>query len=162
MKEIERKFLINVNKLMSEIRFNIEDNKIIDNYNIEQGYLSKDDGVTIRIRIQNTTGFITIKGKTENISRDEFEYEIPIQDAMELLNMCGKTIIKKRIVIEYCEKLWYIDIFDGDNKGLVIAEIELKDENENFSSPSWLIKEASNDSKYYNSKLINKPYNTWE
>jgi adenylate cyclase len=157
MKEIERKFIVDKYKLMSEIR-SIE---IVDKYQIEQGYLCN-NGITVRIRIQDTTGFVTIKGKTENISRDEFEYEIPIQDAKDLLKMCDKTIIKERTVIEYGKKHWDVDIFSGENKGLVVAEIELKEENEFFLSPSWLIKEVSNDSKYYNCNLIKFPYNTWE
>ena len=158
MKEIERKFLVDKYKLIDDIR----SINIIDKFNIEQGYLCKDDGITVRIRIQNLTGFITIKGKTENISRDEYEFEIPIQDAKDLLKMCDKTIIKGRTVVEYCEKHWYVDIFDGENKGLIVAEIELKDENEEFSSPSWLIKEVSDDARYYNSNLISNPYNTWQ
>jgi adenylate cyclase len=157
MKEIERKFLVDKYKLMSDIR----SINIIDKYQIEQGYLCKDDGITVRIRIQNIIGFITIKGKTKNISRDEYEFEIPLKDANDLLKMCDKTIIKERTVIEHFDKHWYVDIFDGENKGLVVAEIELKDENEEFSLPSWLLKEVSHDSRYYNSNLISDPFNNW-
>ena len=158
MKEIERKFLVDKYKLLS----NIKSTDIIEDFNIEQGYLCKEDGITVRIRIQDDTGFITIKGKTENISRDEYEYEIPLQDAKDLLKMCDKTIIKERLVIEYCKKNWYVDIFDGNNIGLVVAEIELKNEDEEFSSPDWVLKEVSDDARYYNSNLISNPFNTWQ
>lgn len=155
MKEIERKFLVDVNKLL------LTTNKVVEENQIEQGYLCKDDGKTVRIRIQDQTGFLTIKGKLENISRNEFEFKIPIEDAKELLKMCDKTIVKKRITIKYDKKYWFIDVFDNENRGLVIAEIELKKEKEKVSLPKWLLKEVSNDSKYYNCNLISNPFNTW-
>lgn len=150
--EIERKFLVD---------FDLIDPKtIISTSIIEQGYLS--DKPTVRIRIQDDEAFITIKGETKGITRQEFEYDIPFEDAESMMKLCNKTISKKRIFIDYKKKLWSIDIFDGDNKGLIVAEIELQDENEEFDIPHWVTKEVSDDKRYYNSNLIKNPYKNWK
>jgi len=152
-KEIERKFLVDLT------RVNLNPFKTTD---IQQGYLTDDGKKVIRIRIEDDKAFITIKGKTEGISRDEFEYEIPHADGIQLIGMCKKTITKKRTTIYFSEKYWTVDVFSGANQGLVIAEIELKDEKEYFAIPPWTIKEVSEESKYYNSNLIKKPYKRWK
>jgi CYTH domain-containing protein len=152
-KEIERKFLVDLNKF--------ESTKFCTSWTatIKQGYLSKEP--TVRVRIENSKGFITIKGKTENITRDEFEYEIPLEDAEALLNLCEKIISKDRITVKYDHKYWTIDVFEDENFGLVLAEIELKDEDEEVQIPDWVIKEVSDDSRFYNVNLIEKPYKSW-
>jgi len=154
MNEIERKFLIDLNKL---------DISKLTNWTckIEQGYLCDNIKKTIRIRVVDDKSYITIKGETKNITRKEFEYEIPYNEAVEILKICDKTIIKKRITINYDKKYWYIDIFEGENEGLVIGEIELNSENEKFNLPPWATTEVSNDCRYYNVNLINNPYNSW-
>ncbi len=153
MIEIERKFLITETSFL----------KKLTGTNYTQGYLSTDPHKTVRVRIAGRTGFLTIKGKTQNISRTEFEYEIPLNDAQELIKLCDKPIIEKtRYLVTVDQHIWEVDIFEGENKGLIIAEIELKSENEKFTSPDWLGKEVSSDKRYYNSLLIKKPYSTWE
>ena len=151
-KEIERKFLVDLDLLDSKT--------IVSTAIIEQGYLS--DKPTVRIRIQDDESYITIKGETVGITREEFEYDIPLEDAKSMMKMCDKTISKKRIFVDYKEKLWSIDIFNGDNKGLIVAEIELEDEDEQFDLPSWVTKEVSDDKRYYNSNLIKNPYKKWK
>jgi adenylate cyclase len=152
-KEIERKFLVDLTKL---------DTKKYTNWtvSIQQGYLSTGHA-TVRIRIEDKKGFITIKGKTEGISRNEYEYEIPFEDATELIKMCKKTIFKKRTTIKFNQRYWVVDVFEGDNEGLVIAELELKSEKEKFSLPPWVLNEVSSEDKYYNCKLIDNPYKNW-
>ena len=152
MKEIERKFLVNMEKLWGTTPEKTTD--------IEQGYLTKDDKKTIRIRIENEKGYITVKGKTTGITRDEFEYEISLDDAKQMIKMCDKTLSKRRSYIQYKGKLWTVDVFSGENDGLVVAEIELQSEDEEFETPDWAIKEV-NENKYNNSNLIDNPYKNW-
>lgn len=154
-KEIERKFLVDLSKLDLSKHTNWT-------ADIQQGYLSENIEKSIRIRIEDTKGFITIKGGTNKISRDEFEYSIPVSDAKKLIKMCDKTIIKKRTTIKYNKRYWIIDVFEGDNKGLVVAEIELKNEKEKFALPPWVTTEVSHDSKYYNLQLLRNPFSKWE
>ena len=154
-KEIERKFLVDLTKL---------DTKKYTNWtvNIEQGYLSENIERSIRIRIEDKKAFITIKGNTDKITRDEFEYDIPFDDAIKLIKMCDKTIIKKRTTIKFNQRYWIIDTFEGDNEGLIVAEIELKNEKEKFALPPWVTEEVSYDSKYYNLQLLRNPYKNWK
>jgi len=154
-KEIERKFLVDLSKL---------DTKKYTNWTteIQQGYLSENIERTIRIRTDDKKAFITIKGRTQNITRSEYEYEIPIEDAEELLKLCDKTIIKKRTMIKYNQRYWSIDVFEGENEGLIVAEIELKSEKEKFALPPWITEEVSNDSRYLNVQLLRNPYNKWK
>lgn len=154
MIEIERKFLVK-NK---DYKFNSEENLIV------QGYLNSDKERTVRIRISNNKGFITIKSKTEGISRKEFEYEIPIHEAKDILeNICEKPIIKKmRYKVDFEGYIWEIDEFLNENEGLILAEIELKDENDIFEKPEWVGEEVSNDPRYFNSSLISFPYEKWK
>jgi CYTH domain-containing protein len=152
-KEIERKFLVDLSKI------NLTECKTTS---IEQGYLTDDREKIIRIRIEDEKSFITIKGKTVGVTRNEYEYEIPYADATDLICMCKKTISKKRSYVEFQGKHWIVDVFEGDNEGLVVAELEMKSEDEQFELPPWSKAEVSHKSRYYNSNLIKKPFNKWK
>lgn len=151
-KEIERKFLVKDNWQPQGAGIKIA-----------QGYLSTVPERTVRVRIKDDKGYLTIKGKNEGISRAEFEYEIPLQDAEALLRLAEQPVLEKT---RYLEKqgdfLWEIDVFAGDNEGLVVAEIELSTEETVFSRPSWLGEEVSGDVRYYNANLIKMPYSLWK
>jgi adenylate cyclase len=152
--EIERKFLIEKD-LWYALKKPIGED-------ITQAYLVNEPGKVIRIRVTDSNGFITIKGPTENLTRLEFEYPVPREDALEILNLFGsKRIEKTRYKIEFHGHLWEIDEFFGDNEGLVIAEIELKSQEESFDKPSWLGEEVTHDHRYYNSYLSEHPYIKW-
>lgn len=160
-KEIERKFLVKKNwKRLAGI-----DNKA--GTFIEQGYIYSSNTI-VRVRtitpalnsIQQKTAFLTIKSKPapKSISRDEYEYEIPFSDAVEMLNLCeSKPISKKR----YNLGDWEVDEFFGSNRGLTLAEIELTSENQQFSIPNWISTEVTNDVRYYNNYLSTRPFKLW-
>jgi CYTH domain-containing protein len=113
-------------------------------------------GKTVRVRTKGEKGYLTIKGKTTGITRAEFEYEIPLEHALELLtNFCDKTLSKERYTLTFKEKIWEIDVFHGALEGLIVAEIELEDEAEIFEKPEWILDEVSYDPRYYNSQLVN-------
>ncbi len=153
--EIERKFLVKKD-LWNKKR------KHLDHTFIRQGYLNRNAERTVRVRVRDNNGFLTVKGKNEGISRKEFEYDIPLKDAKQLLELCeGGLIEKRRYTLSYDGMLWEIDEFFGDNEGLIIAELELEDEKESFSLPEWIEKEVSTDNRYYNSNLIKEPFNKW-
>lgn len=127
-----------------------------------QGYLNRDKERTVRIRLTDKEAFICVKGITEGASRMEFEYEIPAGDAEQLLKLCEGGIIHKiRHTVIHEGFKWEIDEFFGDNTGLVLAEIELKAEDQIFEKPRWLGKEVTDDPRYFNSSLAAKPYNQW-
>jgi CYTH domain-containing protein len=127
-----------------------------------QGYISKDQNHTVRVRIAGTKGFITIKGAVKGISRPEFEYAIPVDDARELMKLCrGPLIEKTRFRINHDGLVWEIDEFCGENKGLVIAEVELSDAAQQVNLPSWIGREVSGDPRYYNSSLSSHPFSSW-
>ncbi len=154
-KEIERKFLVN-NEDIQEV-LNISESKYC-----AQTYLSKDEYKIVRVRILDEKGFLTIKSKVTGISRDEFEYEIPFEEAQQMIRLFGKSVIEKtRYLYPIGEHTWEIDVFDGQNKGLIVAEIELDSENEVFKKPAWLTKEVTGDPKYYNSNLQSNPFQSW-
>ena len=145
--EIERKFLVD-SRRWNNIR--PENGK-----SIIQGYLSKSADLTVRIRIKGNAAFITVKGATENISRTEFEYEIPVAEAQEMLDrFCPKKIKKIRYKIDFRGFTWEVDEFERPNKGLILAEIELLNENATFPLPDWLLEEVSGQPEYYNSNMI--------
>ncbi|MBR2179259.1 MAG: CYTH domain-containing protein [Selenomonadaceae bacterium] len=151
-REIERKFLVKKESFKPTG----------DGEYIAQGYLSSTPERTVRVRIKDHRGYLTVKGKNTGISRSEFEYEIPESDAKELLELCEPSIIvKHRYNINVNGSNWEVDLFEGDNEGLIVAEIELKSENETFSKPNWVGEEVSFDSRYYNSKLSKKPFKFW-
>tara|TARA_B100000965_G_scaffold384423_1_gene384618 strand:- start:202 stop:663 length:462 start_codon:yes stop_codon:yes gene_type:complete len=151
-KEIERKFLINPKLLPRDLT----------GKSYIQGYLSINNNGIVRVRKEGDISKLTIKSHQKGISRDEFEYQIPINDADKMLQLCEKNIVKKiRYKTTYNGKIWEIDEFQDDNKGLWIAEIELSSENENFDLPDWIILEVTNNKKYFNSYLSQNPYLTW-
>ena len=152
--EIERKFLVHKDK------WNLVSKPKKDFY--RQGYLFSDSNKTIRVRQTNDKGYITIKGSVIGLSRPEFEYEIPKADAEELLNQFSVSeLIKVRYKILFKNKIWEVDEFLGDNLGLIVAEIELEHENEQFEIPDWIANEVTDDNKYYNSCLAKTPYCNW-
>lgn len=151
-KEIERKFLVQANWQPQD-----------EGIKIAQGYLSTVPERTVRVRIKGDKGYLTIKGKNQGISRAEFEYEIPIGDAEELLKLAEQPILSKtRYLEQHGNRLWEIDVFAGENQGLVVAEVELPDEQAEFSRPDWLGQEVSGDVRYYNANLIKKPFSLWK
>lgn len=155
--EIERKFLIDHSKWNALI-------KPQPNYFI-QGYLHSEPGKTIRVRATNDNGFITIKGKSssDGLSRSEFEYKIPKEEALELLsNFTTQTIEKNRYEILFESNVWEVDVFEGDNIGLIVAEIELESAEQPFEKPDWVREEVTSDFRYFNSALIDKPFKDWE
>lgn len=145
-KEIERKFLVKYNNLEKYL-------ELSGGIGINQGYISEYPNPTVRIRMlgPHFSAKLTIKGETDGITRDEYEYDIPISDAKEMLQMCPKILSKTRYIFGRFE----IDVFHGNLEGLVIAEIELESEDEEFEVPSWFGPEVSHDSRFYNSNLIN-------
>ncbi len=150
--EIERKFLVNTN-IWSP---GDAGTRLI------QAYLGLDPLPVVRIRIKAEKAFLTIKGPSRTISRPEFEYEIPVDDAYELLKLAiSEPVEKTRYKIQHDGFLWEVDVFSGKNKGLVMAEIELKSENQHFSRPDWLLQEVSGDGRYYNSYLSEHPFQEW-
>lgn len=151
--EIERKFLVSSEDYKKDAR----------SFLFKQGYLSVTTGRTVRIRTYDNKGVITIKGKRHSFTRDEFEYEIPVDEADIMLeNLCIKPLIEKiRHFVFYEGNEWVIDEFLGVNKGLVVAEIELKSEDQTFEKPHWLGEEVTFDKRYGNSHLVSKPYCEW-
>ena len=151
--EIERKFLVNGN------RWRTLGTGIV----YCQGYISTTNGATVRVRIVGERGYLTIKGLTVGTSRPEFEYPIPIEDAQEMLNtLCDRPLIEKiRFTIEQADLIWEVDEFLGENQGLIIAEVELTDENQVIELPDWIGVEVSNDTRYFNANLAKHPFNKW-
>ncbi len=152
--EIERKFLV----INDDWRGIVE-----SEMQIVQAYLGNNEFSSTRIRIQDDKANINIKSATLGISRTEFEYAIPVVDAQLIIDdLCIKPVIKKtRFIVEHMNHTWEIDVFSGDNEGLIVAEIELSSPDETFEKPSWLGEEVSNDARYYNVCLVNNPYKTW-
>lgn len=156
MNEIERKFLVTSTEFLSE---SIRSNRIV------QGYLNSNPERTVRIRIKGTEGFITIKGKgnESGTTRFEWEKEIEVTEAEQLLLLCEDGVIDKvRYEIPFGKHLYEVDVFEGDNKGLIIAEIELENENESFEKPNWLGEEVTGDDRYYNASLSVSSYKNWQ
>ncbi|WP_299054370.1 CYTH domain-containing protein [uncultured Polaribacter sp.] len=153
--EIERKFLVKNDDFKSE--------SYSKKY-LKQGYLNTDKNRTVRIRISDKTAFITIKGKSNNAgtTRFEWEKEIQMQEAEALLLLCEPSIVEKtRYLVKAEPHTFEVDVFAGDNKGLIIAEIELKNETEKFIKPDWLADEVTGNVKYYNSNISKNPFKNW-
>jgi adenylate cyclase len=152
--EIERKFLVNKEKWSQVTK---EKQSLY-----RQGYIVSDPEKTIRVRLTDTAAFLTIKGLSVGISRTEFEYNIPVADAQQLLDdFCDSVVSKIRYFITHDNKLWEVDEFLGENEGLMVAEIELESEDESFSLPGWVGKEVTSEKKYSNSNLAKNPYKNW-
>lgn len=155
MIEIERKFLVISDAFKDEAH---------QKYRIIQGFLNRDPERTVRVRLKDDKGILTVKGLSsdDGLSRFEWEKEISKNDAKALLEFCEIGVIDKiRYEIKVNNHIFEVDEFFGDNEGLVIAEVELQSEDETFSKPDWLGEEVTGNIKYYNSQLSKQPYNTW-
>jgi len=128
-----------------------------------QGYLSREKGSTVRVRRVEERAFLTVKGPGDGLSRPEYEYEIPVADGQELLDtLCERPLIEKiRYLIHHAGMVWEVDEFLGDNRGLVVAEIELSSPGQRFEKPLWLGTEVTGDPRYYNSILSRQPFCGW-
>ena len=136
---------------------------LIKGKKIAQGYLQHDADKVVRVRVKENQGFLTVKGKNEGISRLEFEYEIPVSDAEKMLLLCDSGKVEKtRYEIPYMGFVWEVDEFEGENEGLLLAEVEMKSIDENPELPSWILKEVSDDKRYFNSYLSQFPFSTWK
>lgn len=152
--EIERKFLV-----VGEFK-----DKAYACSHIEQGYISSGNGRTVRVRIRDDKGFLTIKGPSDEagLARFEWEKEIPVDEARQLMNICMPgRIIKDRYLVHNGKHTIEVDEFFGENQGLIMAEIELESEDEEYLRPDFLGKEVTGDRKYYNSHLMRAPYTLW-
>ena len=153
-KEIERKFLVDIHRMAP----------LINGQRIQQGYLPMANKSVVRVRVLGESAYLTLKGETKGFSRSEFEYPIPLADAQAMITeLCeGPIVDKTRYNILHEEHTWEVDIFHGDNEGLIVAEIELEDEEEKFIPPEWVTKEVTGEPKYYNSNLLTHPFSQWE
>src|SRR5690554_6239978 len=155
MQEIERKFLVTSDDFKTQA---------IRQARIVQGFLNTNPSRTVRVRIYGTQGFITVKGKSNEtgMSRFEWEHEISVIEAEELMKLCEPGVIEKiRFEVKSGNHVFEVDEFLDENKGLIVAEVELNSETESFLKPSWIGKEVTGDVKYYNSNLSKKPYRKW-
>jgi len=152
--EVERKFLVTSDAWRAGA----------EACNIRQGYLCLGEETTVRVRIAGAQAFITVKSKTEGLSRAEFEYGIPLADAEAMLeNLCARPLIEKtRHAVEHAGKTWTIDVFEGENEGLVVAEVELTSPEEVVALPEWAGEEVTYDTRYRNSSLVNAPLGNGE
>jgi adenylate cyclase len=152
--EIERKFIVDTDRLSlsgSGKRY-------------RQGYLPAAGKTSVRVRICDDAAWLTLKGETVGASRLEFEYSIPVEDAEHILeSLCeGSIIDKTRHLLDHAGHTWEVDVFTGDNAGLVIAEVELQSEDEAVELPDWAVEEVTRDARYYNANLVREPYCNWE
>ena len=153
--EIERKYLVKNNSFIT---------KSHTVFSIKQGFLSSNKNRVVRIRVLDTIGYITVKGitSTDGTSRFEWEKEITLKEAEDLLSLCEEgVIVKKRYLINSGVHTFEVDVFEGDNLGLTVAEVELSSPNETFIQPNWLGKEVTGDPRYYNSSLSLFPFIKW-
>ncbi len=152
--EIERKFLVENDLWRAHV---------VSSSELKQAYISNQINATVRVRISGDKAFLTIKGPTSGISRDEFEYAIPVDDAKLMLDLrhAGVVIEKTRHKVRCGEHIWDLDIFYGENEGLRLAEVELKSETEEFQLPEWAGAEVTGDCRYANSRLAEEPYCNW-
>ncbi|MCX6318267.1 MAG: CYTH domain-containing protein [Bacteroidetes bacterium] len=154
-KEIERKFLVHTDKWQALTK--------PEGHHYRQGYLLTDPYKTIRVRVTPTTAFLTIKGLSVGATRTEYEYEIPADEATELLDQFSLSELEKtRCHISMGQHTWEVDVFAGDNAGLIVAEIELTGEEETFPIPEWIADEVTGEDRYYNSNLTIHPFKNWD
>lgn len=151
--EIERKFLVRLDRWRPQG----------PGTPYRQGYLSSRAERVVRVRLAGDQGWLTVKGPTTGLSRAEFEYAIPAEEAAAMLDgLCERPLIEKRRHVElHGGRRWEIDVFEGDNRGLVVAELELAREDEPFERPDWLGEEVSQDRRYANASLVTHPYSRW-
>lgn len=155
MIEIERKFRVKSTTFLDNIK---------TRFKITQGYLNSDKNRTVRVRTKDSQGFITVKGvsSANGLSRFEWEKEISFAEAVRLLELCeGFVIDKTRYLVPFGEVVFEVDVFEGANQGLVIAEVELQSEGQIFEKPDWLGEELTGDKRYYNAYLSVHPFTTW-
>jgi CYTH domain-containing protein len=151
--EIERKFLVD------PIQWHPETEGTV----MVQAYLGLAPNPTVRVRIKGMKAYLTIKGRSSSISRPEFEYEIPVADAHEMMKLAISNPVEKiRHEIWHNGFLWEVDVFSGKNEGLILAEIELNSEDQQFKKPDWVLSEVSSDGRYYNSFLSEHPFQEWK
>jgi adenylate cyclase len=153
-KEIERKYLLRHDGWRKEASVSVR---------MRQGYLNSQGPCSIRVRIEEDQAYLNIKSATLGISRLEFEYPLPVRDAEQILDeLCLRPLIEKtRHLVLHAGHRWEIDVFEGENAGLIVAEIELNDPVEAFELPDWVEKEVSHDPRYYNVCLVKDPYKNW-
>lgn len=153
-KEIERKFLVKDDSWRSSV---------VRQKAYRQGYISELNKCSIRVRVAGDVAHLNIKSATLGISRQEYEYSLPVEDAEAMLRdfSLGPVIAKTRYFVEHQGHTWEVDVFEGDNEGLIVAEIELSDEEEAFERPLWVGEEVSDDVRYYNVNLVKHPYKDW-
>lgn len=153
--EIERKFLVISDSWRA---------RVTDSAYYRQGYLANTGEVSVRVRVARGTGYLNIKSATLGVRRQEFEYVIPLDEAMAMLDgLCSGPLIEKtRYLVPQGGHTWEVDVFEGDNAGLVVAEIELGAEDEVFELPEWVGAEVSHDPRYYNVCLVSHPYKEWK
>jgi CYTH domain-containing protein len=152
--EIERKFLVDHEKWDRVYK--------PEGTHYRQGYLLSNGKETVRVRISDKEGFLNLKSKVSQMSRKEYEYKIPLQDGIEILDAFTKHGTEKtRYRIPVSGKTWEVDVFVGDNEGLIVAEIELESEDEKFEKPDWVTNEVTDDGRYTNSSLSINPYKNW-
>jgi adenylate cyclase len=151
--EIERKFLVDRDQWRPRN----------DGVAFRQGYLSRVEDRVVRVRVAGGAAFLTIKGRSSGVTRFEFEYPIPVEDAEALLDrLCERPLIEKTRYEEvFGGHIWTVDVFQGENDGLILAEIELSSEAESFDRPPWLGREVSDDPRYFNSELSKRPFGYW-
>ena len=154
MTEIERKFLVRNHQFKQQA---------YHSYKIKQAYLQKDPAKSVRIRVSGEKAWLTIKGISakQGLVRNEWEYSIPLEDAKDLIGLCEKAIEKTRYEINYENQLFEVDVFHAQNKGLVVAEIELPYELSKVEEPDWLGQEITGETRYYNLALLDFPYQKW-
>jgi len=150
--EIERKFLVRDTAMLAGQRGEY----------LSQGYLSHTPEATVRVRIAGERAFLTVKGRNQGARRAEFEYPVPVEDARALLALCPAGHIEKtRYRLPVAEFVWEVDVFHGDNDGLIVAEVELPDEQAALTLPGWAGEEVTDDPRYFNSALSQRPFRTW-
>ncbi len=152
--EIERKFLVLDDSWRTDVTSSMR---------LRQGYLTADEDLSIRVRLADDAATLTVKKRISDARRFEFEYEIPAEDAHVLLDhVCGRRLIEKtRHRLDHAGTIWEIDVFEGVNEGLVVAEVELDHEKRLFKKPPWAGKEVTDDSRYYNASLVSRPFRDW-
>lgn len=150
--EIERKFLLTPGAWSPST----------EGDHIRQGYISVSPDRTVRVRTRGARGYLTVKGPTIGLTRQEFEYEIPIADANEMLDrLCVAVLEKRRFLEPHAGHVWEVDVFLGANDGLVVAEVEMDSETETVTLPPWIAREVTGDYRYNNSRLARVPFTTW-
>jgi adenylate cyclase len=152
--EVERKFLVSDESWRDGVTSSTR---------IVQGYIAQTGSATVRVRVKGDRGFLTIKGSSVGVSRSEFEYEVPVADALAMLDELaqGPVIDKVRHLVPVGGHVWEVDVFAGENAPLVMAEVELADSQEPFDRPDWAGVEVSDDQRYFNVNLARSPYSTW-